>query len=65
MISLSDSQLRAVMSAASALEPEKRDLYLRRISAMLVLRGRGHFTDSDVDDAVKRALVGMIHENAA
>jgi hypothetical protein len=27
---------------------EKRDLYLQRISAMLTLRGRGHYNDRDV-----------------
>ena len=29
---------------------------------MLTLRGRGHFTDGDVDDAVQLALVGMVQE---
>jgi hypothetical protein len=43
---------------------EKRSQFMERIAAMLKLRGRGHFTDSDVGDAVKLALVGMIHENA-
>jgi hypothetical protein len=31
---------------------------------MLTLRGRGHFADSDVSDAVKLAPVGMVHEAA-
>ena len=44
MIALTDTQLSAVMTAAPTLPVEKRDLYLRRIAAMLALRGRGHFT---------------------
>ena len=31
---------------------------------MLKLRGQ-HFTDGDVNDAVKLALVGMVHESVA
>jgi hypothetical protein len=65
MISLNDAQLKIVMAAASHVPIEKRAQFLERIAAMLALRGRGHFTDSDVGDAVKLALVGMVHENAA
>jgi hypothetical protein len=61
MISLTDFQLQTVMTAASALEPEKRDLYLQRIAAMLTMRGRGHFNDSDVSDVAKLALTGLAH----
>lgn len=39
-ISLSDRQLTAVMTAARALEPEKRDLFLQRTAAVLTLRGQ-------------------------
>ena len=65
MISLNDSQLKTVMTAASLVPAEKRDTFLQRIAAMLTLRGRGHFTDGDVGDAVRLALVGMVHESAA
>jgi hypothetical protein len=46
MISLSDSQLQTVIAAAAPLPPEKRDLYLQRLGAMLAMRGR--VTDADV-----------------
>jgi hypothetical protein len=63
VISLNDAQLKTVMAAAAQVPHEKRDMFLQRIAAILKLRGR--FGDDDVGDAVKRALVGMIHENAA
>jgi hypothetical protein len=65
VISLNDAQLKVVMAAASHMPHEKRGQFLERIAAMLKLRGRGHFADSDVSDAVKLALVGMVYENAA
>ena len=65
MISLNDAQLKTVMAAASQVPHEKRSQFLERTAAMLVLRGRGHFGDGDVDDAVKRALIGLVHESAA
>jgi hypothetical protein len=66
MISLNDAQLKTVMAAASHVPHEKRSQFLERIAAaMLALRGRGHFTDRDVGDAVKMALVGLVHESAA
>jgi hypothetical protein len=37
-----------------------RDLYLQRIAAMLVLRGRGHFNDTDVTDVAKLVLCGLV-----
>ena len=65
MVVLTDAQLRIVVDSARTFPIEKRDLYLQRIAAMLKLRGRGHFADSDVSDAVKLALVGLVHESAA
>ena len=47
MLGLTDNQLRTVMDAAAAVPIEKRDLYLQRIAAMLAIRGRGRFTDTD------------------
>ena len=31
---------------------------------MLTMRGRGHFTDGDVDDVAKLALAGLIKQPA-
>jgi hypothetical protein len=61
MVSLTDTQLATVMDAARTLPVEKRDIYLRRIAAMLAQRGRGHFSDSDVSDVAKLALAGFVH----
>jgi hypothetical protein len=63
MLALSDAQLQTVMSAASSLPPEKRGLFLERVAARLTLRGR--FTAGDLDDAVRLALVGLVHNSAA
>ena len=48
MIGLTDTQLQVVMRAARSIPVEKRDTFLQRIAAMLALRGRGRFTDTDV-----------------
>lgn len=53
------------MDAARTLPVEKRDLYLQRIAAMLALRGRGHFGDSDVQEVTALALWGLVHTDAA
>ena len=65
MIGLTDYQLKIVMGAARTLPVEKRDTFLQRIAAMLALRGRGHFGDSDVADVAQLALRGLVHEPAA
>jgi hypothetical protein len=65
MIGLSDTQLGIVMDAARTLPVEKRDLYLQRIAAMLTMRGRGHFGDSDVADVTALTLRGLVHTDAA
>jgi hypothetical protein len=64
MVSLTDSQLAAVMDAARCLPIEKRDLFLQRIAAMLTLRGRGHFGDADVTAVAQLALRGLVHQAA-
>ena len=64
MLGLSDNQLSAVMDLACSLPVEKRDLYLRRIAAMLTQRGRGHVTDADVVDVAQLALCGLIQQTA-
>jgi hypothetical protein len=54
------------MSAARAVPVDKRDVYLQRIAAMLALRGRGRFTDTDVADVAQLALAGLVqHTDAA
>jgi hypothetical protein len=60
MISLNDSQLQTVMSAAADLDPEKRPLYLERVGAMLAMRRP--FSDDDVVDVVSLALCGLAHK---
>ena len=50
MLGLTDSQLTTVMDMARVLPVEKRSIYLKRIAAMLMMRGRGHFNDADVGD---------------
>jgi hypothetical protein len=62
MISLSDSQLQTLMTAAGSLEPERRDIFLQRVGAILRMRGR--FTGADVSDIVRLALCGLL-QNAA
>jgi hypothetical protein len=53
------------MNAARLLPVEKRDTFLQSIAAMLALRGRGRFTDTDVADVAKLALTGLAHQSAA
>ena len=65
MLGLTDTQLAAVMDAARLLPVEKRSIYLQRIAAMLTVRGRGHFNDSDVTDVAKLALTGLAQQPAA
>jgi hypothetical protein len=61
MIALSDNQLQTLMIVAADITPEKRSMFLERVSAMLALRGRGHFTDADVTDVASLALCGLVH----
>ena len=52
------------MGAARGLPVEKCDIFLQRIAAMLALRGRGRFTDSDVAEVARRAFVGLVQQTA-
>ena len=61
-LSLTDYQLRVVMNAARLVPVEKRDTFLQRIAAMLALRGRGRFTDTDVADVAQLAMAGLIQQ---
>ena len=51
-----------VMTATGGLEVEKRSV-LERVAARLRLRGP-HFTDADLDRAMRSALQGLIHSAA-
>jgi hypothetical protein len=64
MFALSDSQLRTIWNGAHGLSAEKRGIYLERIVAWLKFRD-GRFIDRDLDDAVRMALRGLIHQSAA
>ena len=64
MLALKECQLATVMTAADKLPVEKRGVFLQRVVAWLSLRGT-HFTDADVDDAVRQALRGLIQDSAA
>ena len=60
MLGLTDYQLQIVMTAARSVPVEKRDVYLQRIAAMLTMRGRGRFSDTDVSDVAQLALARLI-----
>ena len=64
MIGLTDYQLKVVMQAARSVPVEKRDTFLQRIAAMLAVRGRGRFTDTDVADVAHLALAGLVQQSA-
>ena len=61
---LNGRQLAVIATAAHRLPPEKRDTFIDRVKARLQLSGV-HFTDADLDDAVRRALAGLIQNSAA
>jgi hypothetical protein len=58
MLALSDDRLQIIMTAADNLPVEKRSAFLERVAGRMQLRG-AHFTDKDLDDAVRRALTGL------
>ena len=60
MIGLTDVQLGMVMQAARLVPVENRDTFLQRIAAMLAIRGRGRFTDTDVADVAQVAMAGLV-----
>jgi hypothetical protein len=64
MLALKDHQLANLMTAASKLPVEKRGVFLERVVARLSLQGF-RFTDDELDDAVRRALVGLVHHDTA
>jgi hypothetical protein len=60
MIALSDTQLKTVMATAASVAPDRRDVFLERVGAMLKVRGR--FDDSDVFEIAKLATCGLVHQ---
>jgi hypothetical protein len=65
MIQLNDAQLKLVMAAAAHVPAAKLTQFLERVSAMLQMRGRGHFSDDDVASVTALALTGLAHQPAA
>jgi hypothetical protein len=63
MLSLSDSQMRAVMAVAKTLPVEKRDLFLQRLGAMMELRGR-RYADRHLQELAQLAATGLTHSMA-
>jgi hypothetical protein len=63
MISVSDHQLRIVAEAAEGLPAEARGTFLRRVVAE-VRQGRS-FKDSDIERAVRMALLGQSMKQAS
>jgi hypothetical protein len=63
MTRLTARQQATVVKAAHALTDDKRVQLIERVSARLNLIGK--FTDGDVEDAVRLALVGLRHGRAA
>jgi hypothetical protein len=60
MFALKHHQRAMVTAAAEALPEEKRRTFLYRVAARLEIRGY-RFTDDDLDEAVRLALVGLVH----
>jgi hypothetical protein len=58
MVSLTDPQLKIVMTAANAVPVERRSVFLERVGAMLKMRRR--FSDADVSDVTQLALAGLV-----
>jgi hypothetical protein len=57
---LTDEELAAVVTAAACLPIEKRDLFLQRLSARLLLQEGTGF-----GQALRLALAGLIHDVSA
>lgn len=59
LIALTDHQLSLVMTAARALDVEKREVLLERVAAML-MRQAGRVSDADVGRAVEMSLRSLL-----
>ena len=58
------TQLQTVIAAAENLPPEKREVFFERVAARLRLVGV-RFSDDDVEQAVRAAIVGLIQNSMA
>jgi hypothetical protein len=63
-LSLTDAQIKMLMTVAAQVAPERRSQFLQRVAAMLRIRGYGHVTDSDVQDVAQLATCGLVHQTA-
>jgi hypothetical protein len=63
MLALSDSQLQIVITATKAVIRDRRNLFLERVAARLLLLNR--FTDDDVRKGVQSAAGGLLHAKAS
>ena len=62
-LALTDAQLTMIMTAASALSPDKRTVLLERVAGQL--RGcSGAPSDSDLARVLEKALRGLVHSAA-
>jgi hypothetical protein len=59
---LTDHQLELVMMATAPFDPAKRAVLMERMAAHLRLNGP---TDTDVNRAIKAAMVGLLQGSAA
>jgi hypothetical protein len=58
MLALTDAQFADIMETAKGIDPERRDVFLQRVAAMLRLRGR--FSDDDVVEVARLATCGLV-----
>ena len=61
-LGLSDSQLKFVTAVCTPLPPDKRSLFLQRMTAFLEVRDLlRHPSDDDLEAACRSALTGLMH----
>jgi len=61
MLTLTDKQLKLVMTAAQPLDPDKRALLLERVAAQLQFAvGGARPRDDDIEAACRRSLEGLL-----
>ena len=62
---MTDSQLQIVHQAANLLPSEKRAVFLQRVRAILLQRGRTVNDDADVAKAVEATLARLVCRTSA
>jgi hypothetical protein len=63
-LALTDKQFENVMAAAKGLSIEKRGVFLERVAGRLRVFGQ-HFSDAELDQAMRMALRGLLQSPAA